>query len=138
MKITHNTFAAYVAALKANLSGWYVLLALLLLSVLMSGCEDVAVCPGPEEACATEVTAVGVQCSYGAFNTIWFKTEDGRYLQPWVNESAVEAVVTGQKYRIGFRLTERDERYYNIATCKVAVPDADAIVVTCLSAVSNT
>ena len=37
MKTTPNYFAILVSVAKANLSGWYVLLALLFLSMLMAG-----------------------------------------------------------------------------------------------------
>ncbi|MFD2246251.1 lipocalin family protein [Pontibacter ruber] len=45
MKPAYNSLIALVIFLRANLSGWYVLLALLFLSVLLSGCakeEDVS------------------------------------------------------------------------------------------------
>ncbi|WP_157578485.1 hypothetical protein [Pontibacter roseus] len=45
MKSILQTLVALVAAGKSNLSGWYILLALLILSVLLSGCaqqEEVA------------------------------------------------------------------------------------------------
>ncbi|WP_299705174.1 hypothetical protein [uncultured Pontibacter sp.] len=41
MRSLLQTLVALVAVGRENLSGWYVLLALLLLSVLLSGCTDV-------------------------------------------------------------------------------------------------
>jgi len=40
MRSVLHTLVALVAAGKSNLSGWYVLLALLFLSVLLSGCAQ--------------------------------------------------------------------------------------------------
>ncbi|MEJ8801046.1 hypothetical protein [Pontibacter sp. H249] len=140
MKIIPGKYEPIVAVAKANLSGWYVLLALLFLSVFMSGCEKeemIAECWELGAECNQEVTATTVICGYGAFGNVWLKTADGSYLQPWHNLAGQNALVSGQKYRIGYKEVERDEKYKNVFTCMAAVPAAKAIALTCLTAATN-
>lgn len=130
------------AIVKANLSGWYMLLALLFLSLFMSGCETTTEQEAFEErlpvfACTTEATAVGFTCALGAFNNNWLQLSDGTYLQPWVNATDRKELVHGQKYRLGFVEVVRDDRYDNIATCKAYVPQGKPVKVTCLEPLTD-
>ena len=137
MKIIPGKYAPLWAVAKTNLSGWYVLLALLLLSIL-SGCQKEADEHWyTQAACNMEVTAQDVMCGYGAFKNVWLKTDDGLYLQPWDNLTEQKSLIAGQKYRIGYKVVERNEKYKDIYTCMAAVPSAKAIAITCLSVVTN-
>lgn len=139
MKNLPGNVAPFVAIAKSNLSGWYILLALLLLSVL-SGCEkeDIAVCPEPQITCEVEVTAEQVMCGYGAFRNVWLKSAEGKYLQPWYNATGQKELTPGQKYKIGFSVVERDDKYNDVVTCMAAVPESQAVAILCLSpATSN-
>jgi hypothetical protein len=62
MRSVLHTLVALVAAGKSNLSGWYVLLALLFLSVLMSGCAQHKV---PIKAWAATTVAGSFQSRQG-------------------------------------------------------------------------
>lgn len=133
------------AIVKANLSGWYMLLALLLFSLFMSGCDtedqDEIEIPGggcfPTTECVLQATAVNVMCGYGAFQNTWLQLNDTTYLQPWVNATAVQTLTPGQKYRFGYIEVERDNRYDNIYTCYRALPKARIVKLTCLQPVTN-
>lgn len=140
MKLIPGKYAAFVAIAKSNLSGWYVLLALLFLSVL-SGCEKEDMIDGcwiPGTECNREATAVTVTCGYGAFGNVWLKTAEGNYLQPWHNFTDQNELIAGQKYVIGFKTVEKDDKYKDIVTCAAAVPVSQAIALTCLSTAGAT
>lgn len=137
MKIIPGKYAPLWAVAKSNLSGWYVLLALLILSIL-SGCQkETEGCWDTPPGCSVEVTAEDVMCGYGAFGDVWLKTNDGLYLQPWDNLTEQKSLIAGQKYSIGYKVVERNDKYKDIYTCMAAVPSAKAIAITCLSAVTN-
>ena len=111
----------------------------------MSGCDmmqqDEEELPGgcfPKTDCVMQATAVDVMCGYGAFQNTWLKVNDTTYLQPWVNSTAVQTLVPGQKYRFGYIEVERDNRYDDIYTCMVALPKAKRIKLTCLQPVADT
>lgn len=141
MKIIPGKYAPFVAAAKSNLSGWYVLLALLFLSVLFSGCEKeddlIAECWELQATCTLEVTAEKVICGYGAFGNIWLKTADGKLLQPWHSLVDQKSLLDGQKYTVGYKAVERDDKYKDRISCMAALPAAQAVVITCLSATGN-
>ena len=140
MKIIPGKYAPLWAVAKSNLSGWYVLLALLFLSLFMSGCdkeEEIIECWVPETTCDVEVSAEAIMCGYGAFKNVWLKTADGAYLQPWYNVTQQEELVPGQKYKIGFKNVERDDKYKGIYTCAAEVPAAQAIALICISPVAS-
>ncbi|MBC5992873.1 hypothetical protein [Pontibacter cellulosilyticus] len=141
MKIIPSKYAPLWAVAKSNLSGWYVLLALLFLSLFMSGCEkgeEITECWEPQVNCSVEVSAERIMCGYGAFNNVWLKTADGAYLQPWYNLTEQKELVPGQKYKIAFKTVERDDKYKDVFYCLAAVPVSEAIVLTCISpAISN-
>ncbi|GAB3199065.1 hypothetical protein GCM10027293_17260 [Pontibacter aydingkolensis] len=106
----------------------------------MSGCEKEDMIEGcwvPETECTQEVTAETIMCGYGAFGNVWLKTADGSYLQPWHNLTGQNELVNGQKYTIGYKAVEKDDKYKDIVTCKAAVPAAQAVAVTCINTVSN-
>mgnify|MGYP005752090243 CR=1 FL=1 len=136
MKNIPGKIAPLVAVAKSNLSGWYVLLGLLFLSVIMSGCEKEPVegCWEPQTACSIEVTAESIMCGYGAFGNVWLRAADGSYLQPWHNLTEQKELVAGQKYKIAFKAADRDDKYNNAYTCLAAGPAAQAVTITCLSA----
>lgn len=139
MRTLLNSFAALAVAAKSNLSGWYVLLALLFLSVLLSGCEKEQLVHTEggltsQTGCATEVTAEKVLCGWGAYEDVWFRLGDGTYLQPWENQSGAENISAGTRYYIGYTPATRDDRYKDVLTCMAAVPQAQAIKLTCLKA----
>lgn len=136
MKIQSNMFAVVVSVAKANLSGWYMLLALLFFSVVLSSCDkdsDGNLASG----CTTEVVAEHITCGSGEFGNVWFKTADGTYLQPWHNLTSTKSIVAGQKYSIGYKATERDGKTFKGFTCLAAVPQSQAIAIYCLSAGTN-
>ena len=131
--------------LKANLSGWYMLLALLFFSLFMSGCDteeqdEVEKLGGcfPVTGCVLQGTAVDIMCGYGAFQNTWLQLNDTTYLQPWANATSVQSLTPGQKYRFGYIEVERDNRYDNLYTCQVALPKARIVKLTCLQPVANT
>ncbi|NDK56102.1 hypothetical protein [Pontibacter fetidus] len=138
-------FSDVTAIVKANLSGWYMLLALLLFSLFMSGCdimqqEEEEKLDGcfPTTDCVLQGTAVTIACGYGAFQNTWLQLNDTTYLQPWVNATAVQTLKPGQKYSFGYIEVERDNRYDNIYTCMAALPKAKIIKLTCLQPVAGT
>ena len=128
------------AIVKANLSGWYMLLALLLFSILTSGCElqeddELEGC-FPLTGCVLEATAVKVTCGYGAFDDVWLLRNDGVYVQPWANATTVQQLVPGHKYKFGYEPIDKDNRYADLVICLAALPDAKTANITCLEPVS--
>ena len=144
MRLTPATLLDVAAIVKANLSGWYMLLALLLFSLFMSGCDteqqdELEKLDGSASTdCVLQGTAVNITCGYGAFQNTWLQLNDTTYLQPWVNATAVQTLTPGQKYSFGYIEVERDNRYDNIYTCKAALPKAKLIKLTCLQPVTGT
>lgn len=138
-----NKLSGFVAIVKANLSGWYVLLALLFMSLFLSGCDDEVVCPVDEE-CRVEVTAINSFCAVGAFGTIAFVLDDGAVLEPWINATAITEVEGGARYTIGYTPTKRDDRYKNDSRfenniiCCGMDPGPQAVKITCLTPVAAT
>lgn len=141
MRLTPAVLLDVAAIVKANLSGWYMLLALLLFSIFMSGCdnkeEEIEGC-FPVQDCVFEATAVEVRCGYGAFGNTWLQVNDTLYIQPWVNATTVKHLVVGQKYRFGYVEVEQDNRYRDIVTCQVVLPKAKVVKLTCLEQVVST
>lgn len=138
MKTKSTSTSTMLSLVKANLSGWYAILALSFFSVFSSGCDErIVVCPAEEYECTEVVSAENVACGYGAFENIWFKTENGKYLQPWENLTDTKTLVPGQKYKIGFRVIKRDNKYKDLITCMAALPESEAVVVACVSAASD-
>lgn len=144
MRTSAETFMMYWSVVKTHFSGWYVILALLFLSVSLSGCEK-------EDSvyysvdCITEVKAVRVPCSYGALGDIWFINSEGEYLQPWVMYGGREPMprfvipVPGQFYKIGYIGVKRDNKYEDDRPrCMAALPQSEAVNITCLSPVVTT
>jgi hypothetical protein len=141
MRLTPATLLDVAAIVKANLSGWYILLALLLFSIFMSGCEnsedEIGGC-FPVQDCVFEATAVQVICGYGAFEDTWLQVNDTTYIQPWVNGTTLQHLIVGQKYRFGYVEVERDNRYKDLYTCQAALPKAKIVKLTCLEQIVST
>lgn len=143
MRLTSAVLQDTAAIVKANLSGWYILLALLLFSIFMSGCdnkeEELETMGGcfPVQDCIFEATAVKVTCGYGAFEDTWLQVNDTTYIQPWVNATAVQHLTLGQKYRFGYMEVQKDGRYNDLYICQVALPKAKIVKLTCLQQVVN-
>lgn len=143
MKMLHNLLgtAASVATLVANLSGWFILIALLVFSVLFSGCSKEDLYTAKKLAssadCEIEVTATPVLCGWGAFENIWLLKKDGTYLQPWVNDTGVNSLVKGQRYKVSYTPVKKDDRYKDIITCMAATPPAEPVKLTCIISASN-
>ncbi len=144
MRLIPAVFSDAAVLVKANLSGWYMLLALLLFSLFMTGCdneeEELETMGGcfPKTDCIFQATAVTVTCGYGAFGDTWLQVNDTTYLQPWVNATSVQALTPGQKYKYGFTEVEQDDRYKDEAYCKAALPKARIVKLTCLQPVTGT
>ncbi|HEY4652610.1 MAG TPA: hypothetical protein VIG72_14410 [Pontibacter sp.] len=138
---TYTTLAHVAEIVKTNLSGWYLLLALLFFAVFMTSCDA-----GKEEeqkelnlaSCKLEVTAVKITCGYGAFEDTWLQLPDGTYLQPWENMTGVKEIVPDRKYRVDFSPMPRDNRYDELVRCMAALPEAEVVNITCLEPVSGT
>ncbi|WP_162427755.1 hypothetical protein [Pontibacter pudoricolor] len=141
MRLTPATLMDVAAIVKANLSGWYILLALLLFSIFMSGCdnsEDKIDGCFPVRDCVFEATAVKVTCGYGAFDDTWLQVNDTTYIQPWVNATTLQHLIVGQTYRFGYVEVARDNRYKDLYTCQAALPKAKVVKLTCLEQIVST
>lgn len=144
MKMLHNLFgtaASVATALIGSLSGWFILIALLIFSVLFSGCskEDMYTSEtvSPSAGCEIEVTATPVLCGWGAFENIWLVKKDGTYLQPWVNDAGVKNLVKGQRYKVSYTPVKKDDRYKDTIICMAGTPPAEPVKLTCIISASN-
>jgi hypothetical protein len=95
----------------------------------------------PAGNCDTYVTARAVNCSVGAWGETWFQLDDGQYLQPWLNNTGTQTLTEGNRYKISFTLTMRDNRYQNIFLCAAMPQDSLAwnpqvVSVNCLEPVN--
>jgi hypothetical protein len=102
------------------------------------GCE-----PSPFEPqnCTLGVTAVEMSCAaFGVYGNIYFLTDDGRYLQPWQQKnftSPFRKPKAGERFKIGFRLANRDGRYDSLMRCKLFDPKVEAatpVALECMTA----
>jgi hypothetical protein len=142
MRLSPVAFSDVAEIVKANLSGWYLLLALLFLSLLISNCskKDQLELESnfPVQGCEVNATAVTVVCGFGAFEDTWLQLENGKYLQPWANATSVQNLIPGQKYRVGYAVMVPDNRYKDLVICKAALPVSETIKLTCLQSISDT
>jgi len=91
--------------------------------------------------CQTTVLAKQMDCSaYGAFNQVYFRLEDGTFLQPYENATKpqvpLDFVKDGFAYQINYEKVTPDNRYGNLAICELYNPEvanATPVRITCLT-----
>ncbi|MFC5271013.1 hypothetical protein [Adhaeribacter terreus] len=89
--------------------------------------------PNPQN-CNTFATAETVICGMGVWANIWLRLDDGTLLQPWESNVQGLQLVNGQRYKIGYDLMQRDNRYQNAVICQAVPPMAEAARIHCIEA----
>jgi len=91
--------------------------------------------------CQTTVLAKQMDCSaYGAFNQIYFRLEDGTFLQPYENATNPQVlpdfVKDGFAYKINYEEITPDQRYDDLVICQLynsEVANATPVRIICLT-----
>lgn len=84
-------------------------------------------------SCDTEVTVAPASCASGAFQNQWLKLDNGEWLQPFENQTAITAIQPGQRYRIAYEVMKADKRYDYQVTCLALPPTGKAIRLLCMT-----
>jgi hypothetical protein len=93
-------------------------------------------CGTPVSACNTYATAENVVCGSGVWANTWLKLDDGTFLQPWETKVQGINLEPGHRYKLGYSVRARDNRYDGQVTCLAMPPAADAITITCMEEVT--
>jgi hypothetical protein len=146
MKTSFHTIKMIWSVIQANLSGWYVMLALLFFSIALSGCEQEELESFiPDMECTQEVTAIKVACGYGVYGDVWFINQKKEIFQPWdtykdaqLTLPAGTQLVPGEKYKIGYLTTTPNNKYDDLIRCLAALPESKPITIACITPISAT
>lgn len=129
-------FYKFLASLR---SGRGIAVMAFLLSATLSSCERGCNDGDPEPgtfSCNTEVTVESAGCAGGAFHSRWFKLPNGEWLQPFENKTNISNIEPGQRYKIGYEVMNRDNRYGQLA-CLALPPSGKAIRIHCMTPVDE-
>lgn len=115
---------------------------LVLVSASFAGCirecgEDDSITPAILK-CETTVTVTPVSCAGGAFQNNWLQLDNGDFLQPFENQTHLTSLEPGKKYRIGYDLMKRDNRYDGQFSCLAMPPASKAIRLLCITPLDST
>jgi hypothetical protein len=100
--------------------------------------EALPFCGTKPQACNISATAETVVCGAGVWANVWLRLDDGTLLQPWESQVQGLQLVNGQRYKIGYELMQRDNRYQNAVICQAVPPVASTARIFCIEADSST
>lgn len=116
---------------------------LVVLAATLTSCEK-GCGPGNEPApdpifteCQTLVTVVPAGCATGEFNNLWFKLDNGEWLQPFENKTGISNVQAGERYLIGYEEMKLNRHPSNPVICQALPPTGKAIRIWCMTPVAE-